>query len=213
MKTALWFRSMDWGKNAPGCALWWQVLADHHLHIRAEWKFQGLDAPEVAAGILKRDQELGVKGLIAYTAADPSIFNETGQSHQAKGGFVGESIAETLGYYGVTVIPGDNNRFNGWGRCHALLRLDDDGQPWMTVHPSCRYLIRSIASARSDKKDPDDVDTDSDDHALDAWRYGAMTRPSPKAVTTPVVIPPGSPADIMRRLRQKLGGRKWGYAA
>jgi hypothetical protein len=176
-REARWFRSLDWGRNQPGCVLWWAQLPDHQLYLRREWKFQGMSEQEVAVGIRAIDRELGLERL-AYTAADPSIVNQTGATHQ-QGSFQGQSIGETLGHYQVPVIKADNDRFNGWGRCHALLRLAPSGVPWLQVHPECRYLIRSIAGAVSDPKDPDDVDTASDDHALDAWRYGAMSRPHP----------------------------------
>lgn len=176
-----WFRSLDWGRNQPGCVLWWAVLPDHKLYIRREWKFQGMSEQEVAQGIRAIDAELGLTKA-SYTAADPSITHKTGATHK-DGTFVGQAIGETLGYYGVPIVGADNDRFNGWMRCHALLRLAPDGGPWLQVHPDCRYLIRTIAGAVSDPGDPDDVDTTSDDHALDAWRYGAMSRPSPATTT------------------------------
>ena len=176
-RDALWFRSLDWGRNQPGCVLWWAVLPDHQLYIRKDWKFQGMSEQEVAGGIKRIDAELELT-KIAYTAADPAIFNKTGATHtQAQ--FTGQSIGESLNYYGLKLVKADNDRFNGWGRCHALLRPAPDGVPWLRVHPDCRYLIRSIPNALSDPKNPDDVDTESDDHALDAKRYGAMSRPHP----------------------------------
>ena len=54
----------------------------------------------------------------------------------------------------------------------------------MTVHSSCKYLARSISNAVSDEKDPDDIDTTTDDHALDTWRFGAMSRPAPLMTST-----------------------------
>lgn len=198
---ALWFRSMDWGYNAPGCLLWWAVLPDHRLYLRAERKFQQMDEPEVAAAAQKIELELG-RPTIAYTAGDPAMFNQTGATHRARG-FVGKSIAETLAFYGLPITPADNERINGWKRCHSLLRAAPDGDPWFVVHPSCTYLIRTIASARSDKKNPDDVDTNGDDHALDAWRYGAMSRPAIWTATVTPKIPAGSPAAVMQKLREK----------
>ncbi len=198
-RDARWFRSLDWGRNQPGCVLWWTQLPDHKLYLRKEWKFQGMSEQEVAAGIRNIDVELGL-AKIAYTAADPSIVNKTGATHQ-QGQFIGQAIGETLGYYKVPVIKADNDRFNGWMRCHALLRDAPDGTPWLQIHPDCRYLIRSIAGAVSDDKDPDDVDTTTDDHALDAWRYGAMSRPSPTSPTKArKVYAPGT----MGALRQSV---------
>jgi hypothetical protein len=187
-----WFRSLDWGRNQPGCVLWWAVLPDGRLYIRKDWKFQGKDEPEVAAGIRAIDKQLDI-AKVAYTAGDPATRNKTGATHK-DGGFVGQSILETLGHYGVPITPADNDRFNGWARCQAILRDAPDGAPWCVVHPDCGYLIRSIPAARSDKHDPDDVDTRMDDHALDAWRYGAMsrygsgaTKAKPKAFTPGMV--------------------------
>jgi hypothetical protein len=197
-----WFRSMDWGRNQPGCVLWWAQLPDHKLFIRKELKFQQMDEQEVAAKIHQGDEELGLT-KVSYTAADPAIFNKTGATHtNTTLGFRGQSIGETLQAYGINAVKSDNDRFNGWGRCHALLRSAPDGTPWITVHPDCRYLIRSIAAAKSDDKDPDDVDTDSDDHALDAWRYGAMSRPHP---AYPKKGPRTFAAGTMGALRQSVG--------
>ena len=88
----------------------------------------------------------------------------------------------------------DNDRFNGWLRVHELLRPYDVSRPWVTVDPSCTYLARTMSTAMADKKDPDDVDTTGDDHALDALRYGAMSRPPVWSVTekTAKVYPPNS---------------------
>lgn len=193
-----WFRSLDWGRNQPGCVLWWTMLADGKLYVRRDYKFQGLDEQEVAAGIKRVDVELGLS-KVSYTAADPAIFNKTGATHtQSQAQFVGQAIGESLRFYGINVIKSDNDRFNGWGRCHAILRDAPDGTPWLTVHPDCKYLIRSIGAAKSDEKDPDDVDTTTDDHALDAWRYGAMSRPHPLKHARHVKFAPGT----MGALRQ-----------
>lgn len=199
-----WFRSLDWGFNAPGCVLWWAVLPDHRLYIRAELKFQYMDEPDVATAVKKIDKELGIK-KVAYTAADPSIFYHTGATHRGIDGFVGKSIAETLGYYGVQCVPADNDRRNGWKRVHAILRIAPDGKPWCQINPDCRYLVRSMASAKSDKHDPDDVDTKSDDHALDSCRYGAHSRPGFSASTTRSVPASGSIADLRQRFQKRVG--------
>lgn len=197
-----WFRSMDWGRNQPGCVLWWAVLPDHQLYIRRDYKFQGMSEQEVAAEVKKIDAELGLE-KVSYTAADPAIFNKTGASH-VDARFVGQSIGDSLNHYKLKLIKADNDRFNGWGRCHAILRPALDGTPWLRVHPDCRYLIRSIAGAVSDDKDPDDVDTTTDDHALDAWRYGAMSRPHPLGASkAKKVYAPGT----MGALRQSVASR------
>lgn len=159
---------MDWGYNAPGCVLWWVPLLDGHYHIAQEYKFQQTPVWDVAQAMTRMTKDLGMR--LSYCVGDPAMWQHTGAGR-------GEAIAETLLRARIPMRKGDNDRKNGWQRVHELLRLAPDGTPWLTVEPRCRYLIRTIAGARSDKHDPDDVDTASDDHALDALRYGAMSRP------------------------------------
>lgn len=161
---------MDWGYNAPGCVLWWLCLYDHHYHIWRELKFQQMPVWDVGQAIKKQTSDLGLK--LDYLAADPAMWQHTGAGR-------GEAIAETLQRVGLPMRKGDNDRKNGWQRVHELLRVAPDGQPWLTVEadPYCTYLRRTLAGAMSDKHDPDDINTNSDDHALDALRYGAMSRP------------------------------------
>ena len=45
--------------------------------------------------------------------------------------------------------------------------------------PTCAYFNRTIPALVSDERKPEDVDTDGEDHAGDATRYWAMSRPMP----------------------------------
>lgn len=169
------FLSMDWGRNAPGVVLWWVVLADGHYHIEDEFKFNGdigekLTVKDVAARIRERCHAKGLK-RVPTTWADPSIWQNTGQ--------IGESIAETFLRYKIPVAKANNDRLNGWQRCHELLRLAPDGVPWLTMSPRCTYGIRTIPSQLQAKNEPDDVDTAGDDHWVDAWRYGSVSGARP----------------------------------
>lgn len=166
------FASMDWGWNSPGCVLWWVALPTGAYHVAAEWKFRQTTAEDAAREIKKQTADLGVKRL-QYLVADPAMWAKTGAGR-------GESIAETLLRLGLPMRKGDNDRFNGWQRVHQLLRpMPDNRRPWLTIEPTCRYLIRTIPAMMQDTKDPDDLDTTKDDHGVDALRYGAMSRPSP----------------------------------
>lgn len=159
---------MDWGFNAPGVVLWWAHVGDNHWHIVRELKFQQMSAETVAIEWRKVMKELGLK-RVQYVVADPSMWAKTGHGR-------GESIAETLQRHGLPMLKGDNDRKNGWQRCHELLRVAPDGYPWLTIDVTCKYGLRSLPAQVSDKKDPDDIDTGGDDHWVDAWRYGAMSR-------------------------------------
>jgi len=195
------FASMDWGFNAPGVVLWWVVLPDGELHIRREYKFQQQTGEAVGAQIHAITKELGCR--LAYLAADPAMWAKTGNHTR------GESIAETLQRMQLPMRKADNDRFNGAMRVHELLRTKPDGTgPWLTVDPSCTYLLRTLPTLVQDAHNPDDVDTTKDDHAYDALRYGAQSRPSPlRALEQKAVGGVGRlMADVLAGQRQSVLG-------
>jgi hypothetical protein len=168
-----WFRSMDWGYTSPGCVLWWACLPDSVYYIRHEWKYSHMVIEEVVSSIVDKTEDWGIHpSLIRYTEADPSM---KGVGQEARG----ERMTETFARCGVSLIMGDNDRKSGWQRIREMFRKREDGRPHVIIHPECRYLIRTLSNAVAAKNDPEDVNTRIDDHALDAMRYGAMSRPSP----------------------------------
>ena len=171
--------AMDWGYTSPGCWVAVAHVGDNHWHVIGEWKFSKHTPQEVAEGILKRRRELGID-RVSYTVGDPAMFAKQR----------GESVAETMGRYGVPIRPGDNERTLGWMRLMSAFRLAPDGVPWLTYDPSCTYSIRSIPALLADKHNPEDVDSSLDDHAADAIRYFVMSRP---AFATPTPTEPTFP--------------------
>lgn len=190
------FGSLDWGYNAPGCFLLWVCLTDGHYHLLHEYKFQRRSVYDVGQEIKKRLKDLGV-GRLRYLVADPACWQHTGAGR-------GEAIAETLARRPINLPmkKGDNDRLNGWQRVHELLRAAPDGKPWLTIDESCTYLRRTIPAAVSDKGDADDVDTTGDDHALDALRYGAMSRPSPTRIVLDRGYPKNSAGVLLAKARE-----------
>jgi phage terminase large subunit len=162
--------AVDWGFTSPGCVGWFIPVGDNHWHCLAEWKFRKLTAEEVAIGIQKMRRDLGI-GSVAYTVVDPSMFNKTGHAQ-------GESFAETFARFGVRCRKGHNDRLMGWPRLAAWFKFAEDGRPWLTFAPECKYLLRSIPALLADKHEPEDVDSDLDDHGADMCRYFVMSRPA-----------------------------------
>lgn len=181
------FASCDWGFNSYGCFLWWVCLPDGALHIIREYKFRQMTAEMVGKQIHEQTKAIGAR--LRYVACDPAMWQKTGAGR-------GESIAETLLRMRLPMRKSDNDRFAGWLRVHELLRPMSEHRPWLTIDPSCKYLIRTLPAMVSDDNDPDDLDTKQDDHAVDALRYGAMSRPSPTRINTVQTPGPGT----------------WGYA-
>jgi len=95
----------------------------------------------------------------------------------------GPSIAEVMGRHGVYFRRADNSRVSstkkmgGWDQVRARLRGDPDGEPHMYFFENCRALIRTLPMLQHDDTHPEDVDTDTEDHAADDCRYACMSRP------------------------------------
>jgi hypothetical protein len=178
---------MDWGSSKPGCVLWGAALPNDHVHIFDELKFKKDTHPNarsVAEDVVSRSKQWGLD-LPTTTYADPSLGPDaTGQ--------IGESIGTTLGRHGLPLIYVSNRRVNGWQRVHEALAIDPaEGTPWLTVHPRCRYLIRTMPLMVQAKNEPEDLDSESDDHACDALRYLLMgnLRPFAGRIPLPVAEP------------------------
>ena len=72
--------------------------------------------------------------------------------------------------------------------------------------------IRTIPALQHDSARPEDVNTESEDHAADEWRYACMsrmwTRPKPNEVDTSIRTGFGTLADLVKRHDARKGHRE-----
>jgi len=189
--SATWVVWMDYGFNRPGVALWAAVLADGRIYVRHELKFQGRNLSDVARDLVRFNRAHGL--TVGRVVVDPDL-----DEHKT-----GESGIETLRRFGVPAVPGDNARVAGWYRMRHWLSEAPDGEPWLQVHPDCRYTIRTVPTLVASRSDPEDCNSEGDDHAADAIRYGIMDRPAPSRLREPEPqLVPGSAGWLMRHARR-----------
>lgn len=174
-ETALRFRAFDWGSAKPFSVGWYAVsdgtwgLPKNALFKYREWygesgpnKGLKMTADLVAAGILERE-----KGeRISYGAADPSIFIRDG----------GPSIAEAMVVRGCSWKRADNRRKPGW-ECLRQRLVGEAGEPQLFFLEQCEATIRTLQTLQHDDRDPEDLDTEAEDHAADETRYAVTSRP------------------------------------
>jgi hypothetical protein len=170
------YQSYDHGTASPFSCSWWAVsdgelsqfprgaLVCYRQWYGAESANKGLKLrnEDIAKGILARERE-----KVTFRVADPSIFKSDG----------GPSIAEQFARHGVVYQPGDNKRPAGWAQLRSRLQGNDDGKPMIFWFSTCTDSIRTIPAAQHDRHNPEDLDTEGEDHALDDIRYGCMARP------------------------------------
>lgn len=193
------FMSGDWGSASPFSFGWWAVVGDtfqtentagqtltlpRGCIIRyREW--YGASKPNVG---LKLHAEVVAKGIkerepdgekLTYRVLDPAAFAEDG----------GPSIASRMGNEKVYFQRADNARvpsrgaMGGWDQMRSRMVGDDDGNPMIVCFSNCHDSIRTIPALQHCDKRPEDVNTDTEDHAGDDWRYGCMSRPWVKKTT------------------------------
>lgn len=174
------FRAMDWGSARPFAVHWFAVsdgtlpgIAKGALVLYREWYGAAgpnvglkMTAEQVAAGVLSREMGDLPPDRRMLGVADPAMFAEDG----------GPSIAERQARTGCLWRPADNKRLPGWDQVRSRLVGDDDG-PQLLVFSTAVDLIRTLPALQHDEDRLEDLDSEGEDHAADALRYGCMSRP------------------------------------
>ncbi len=164
------FRSADWGYSSPACVLWFAIDYDNNL-----WIYRELYTKKITADVFARKVLIAEKDeYIRYGVLDASTW--------AKRGDIGPSIAETMIQTGCKWRPSDRtprSRISGKLEIHKRLKLNDDKkkEPGLRIFSTCRNLIRTLPILPLDDTNPEDINTNVEDHAYDALRYGCMSRP------------------------------------
>lgn len=180
--TWLRFRAFDWGSAKPFSVGWYclieedlqavaegQILPKGALVKYQEWygstgpnKGLKMTADLVAQGIVEREKGQRIR----YGVADPAIYIRDG----------GPSIGETMAIHRCSWRRADNKRKAGAEQLRQRL-VGIDGRPMLYFLDCCEDSIRTIPVLQHDDTDPEDVDTEAEDHAYDETRYAVMSRP------------------------------------
>lgn len=189
------WRALDFGFNDPFVCLWIAGSPDGHYYAFRELYMRELrDKQQVAQVKLGSNWRHLEPMEIEYTVGDPSM--------RAKSKDTGISTQQIFLDAGVAVIPASNARVPGWMALRNLLSLDPKtGTPWLQMTDDCQNLIREFEEAISDQTNPEDVNTDGSDHAIDSARYFGMSRPN-------AMILNAQPEEINARL-DEAGRREW----
>jgi len=200
---------MDWGYNRPFWIGWIAWDFDDRPWLVREWygcqleefgddeganKGIKLDAVEVAKRALKKE---GETWRVRRRIAPSDIWEDRGH-----GTTIGADLIRG-GFNGL--IAGNRAREAGKLRYHELLKHDDHGEPYFRVFETCRGFIRTFPDIILDEKNPEDVNTDGEDHPYDGCRYGLMAHTLPAGARS---APRGERTrpDYTRNRRRQLVG-------
>jgi hypothetical protein len=71
----------------------------------------------------------------------------------------------------------------GWDQVRSRLVGDRDGRPMIVTFATCTDSIRTIPILQHDPDRPEDVMSDSEDHASDEWRGPMKGAPKPENIS------------------------------
>ena len=164
------FRACDYGYGSYSGVLWFAVSPDEQLVVYRELYVSKVLDTDLADLIL--EVESG-DGNIRYGVLDSSLWHNRGDT--------GPSLAEQMIKKGCRFRPSDRSkgsRVSGKNELHRRLQVDEfTNEPRIVFFNNCIETISQIPSIPLDKKNPEDVDTNAEDHLYDALRYGIMSRP------------------------------------
>ena len=164
------FRACDYGYGSYTGVLWFAVAPTEQLVVYRELYCSKVTATDLADMIIEAESK---DGTIRYGVLDSSLWHKRGDT--------GPSLAEQMNMKGCRWRPSDRSRGSrvaGKNEIHRRLQVDEfTEEPRLVFFSTCTNTIAQLPSIPLDKKNPEDVDTNSEDHLYDALRYGIMTRP------------------------------------
>lgn len=164
---------VDWGYAAPWAVIWGAEDEDGRVWLYRELYDVEVGEAEQARRILAAERE----GENPIRVCDPAMRARRGDA---------ASIVDAYGAEGVHVEPAVNDRVAGWSRLHAYLAEapacpHHRAQGWPTCpllhvfEDACPNLCRTLPALPRSDRNPDDLETHTDDHCADATRYLLMS--------------------------------------
>lgn len=171
-----WFwkieRCGDWGEANPCAHLWIATNPEGDKYVIGEAYGAGLSIEKQADAIhaFEAGKRISPVGIL-----DAACWDTTGRA---------QSIADQFAEYKVRWLQsakGPGSRVAGWRVMRKMLAFERDEsgkvtkQPKLKAFTTCKNFIRTIPSLEHDKNNPEDLNSDGEDHAVDAVRYHLMT--------------------------------------
>lgn len=198
------FRAFDWGSTHPFSVGWWAIANGEEVTLPdgtpfapfagsliriAEWygcadgmmgenKGLKLSPEKIAEGVLEREANLSAKwisGQIYPGPADNQIWQVAIRASEVN---TPESIGSRMEALGVTWLTSDKSngsRINGLELARGRLEACVTGEgPALYCMDNCRAFTSLLPTLPRDEDNPDDIDTDAEDHIWDETRYAVL---------------------------------------
>lgn len=168
-------------------------------------------SPQIAAGVIEMELDMEVYHRALPGPADPSIFTETDGKSIATGMSQMVRVRGTQ-HKGPTFTRADNSRVAGWTQVRTMLGNAKPGaenmreQPGLFVTRNCLKFQELFPVTQRDPDNPEDVNTETEDHLQDEVRYRCKAAVL-GAVSNGRVAGPAGDAPGARLLQRRNTGR------
>jgi len=176
--------SVDYGFAVPFCCLWFAREPEtRRIYVYREVYGAGLRDEQQADKIVDASGE----EHLLLKVLDPSMFNLRTEQQRP-------SIAAVYASHGVwPVVPGMNSRKQGWAIVRRALARDTGPARLQVFAEKCPNLLRTLPTMVVDPLDPEDLadkvgSQPTEDHAVDALRYGLCAEAQPPRPSEPVAL-------------------------
>jgi hypothetical protein len=199
------FRSIDHGQNNPTACGWYAVDFDGNIYKYQEYYQEKSVVSEHVKNIntlsmIPTSDGRMVMDEYAYTLIDPSTSAKT---RERNGRLF--SVADEYYEAGIATLPAQNDVLAGINRCREYLTIDparyhptktnDDGSPFkgapkfFVFRGRCPNFEEEVAGYKwkpikyGVEQNNHEAPVKKNDHSVDEWRYGIMSRPLAPGVT------------------------------
>ena len=174
------FVAIDYGYAKPSAALWMYLDEEGVVNVYRELYGPGFTYETLAEEISAMTPE---SEHIEYWVADPAIWSRKGENSNELSGaeIMANAYRKARGVLPL-MVKGNNDRIAGWNTLRGLMKAipGPDNKPMarLQIWENCTNLIKNLPKLIYDDHNPEDLDSDGEDHDADALRYGIMSRPS-----------------------------------
>lgn len=183
-------RTMDWGESKPFVVHWWAesdgtgspTVPPGTLFCIGEWygwtgqPNQGvrMSAADIGKGIVAREEDMGIRGRVE---AGPGDFPGASPGDVS---IIQKMASAGASFWHANRIKKPGSRVTGWASLRERLAASTQRpmeSPGLFFFDTCYDgIIRTLPVAQRSQTKIDDVDTESEDHALDSVRYRVSKR-------------------------------------
>ena len=156
-------RGIDDGYSKPYCCLWGAIdpVTKRVVIYREDYGENHTNGEQ--AERIKTMTPSNEK--ISITYADPAMWQHDHHSDTVR------RAVDIYADHGIYISKGDNDRKGGLAKIREAMRYKADGEPGLLITRNCPNLIWQFENLPTSARDPEDVDTNFEDHAYDALRY------------------------------------------